>query len=289
MANGTSLQHIDVLIVGAGLSGIGMACHLTSECPTKTYAIVEARRDLGGTWDLFRYPGIRSDSDMYTLGYDFKPWTSDIAIAPGAMIKDYIQEAAEEYDVLRHVTFGRRVVGASWDSDTSRWTVTLDHADDAGNPTGETETTTCNWLQMCSGYYSYSNPHRPEFPGQVDFAGQIVHPQEWPDDLDYAGKRVIVIGSGATAATLIPNMADDCEHITMLQRSPTYFATGRNVQELADTLRELDIDETWIHEITRRKIIFDGDARTRASAEYPDLVKAELFKGIREILGEAYD
>ncbi|MDG1266611.1 MAG: NAD(P)/FAD-dependent oxidoreductase, partial [Ilumatobacter sp.] len=276
MANGTSLQHIDVLIVGAGLSGIGMACHLTRECPTKTYAIVEARRDLGGTWDLFRYPGIRSDSDMYTLGYDFKPWTSDIAIAPGAMIKDYIQEAAEEYDVLRHVTFGRRVVGASWDSDTSRWTVTLDHADDAGNPTGETETTTCNWLQMCSGYYSYSNPHRPEFPGQVDFAGQIVHPQEWPDDLQtsdhLAGKKIVVIGSGATAVTLIPALADAGAHVTMLQRSPTWIFPAPNRNPVTIGLRKV-LPEKTAYRTIRKLNAWRTELAYTTSRKNPDRLR----------------
>lgn len=289
MANGTSLQHIDVLIVGAGLSGIGMACHLTRECPTKTYAIVEARRDLGGTWDLFRYPGIRSDSDMYTLGYDFKPWTSDIAIAPGAMIKDYIQEAAEEYDVLRHVTFGRRVVGASWDSDTSRWTVTLDHADDAGNPTGETETTTCNWLQMCSGYYSYSNPHRPEFPGQADFAGQIVHPQEWPDDLQtsdhLAGKKIVVIGSGATAVTLIPALADAGAHVTMLQRSPTWIFPAPNRNPVTIGLRKV-LPEKTAYRTIRKLNAWRTELAYTTSRKNPDRLRKMINKQVTKALGD---
>ena len=289
MANGTSLQHVDVLIVGAGLSGIGMACHLTRECPTKMYAIVEARRDLGGTWDLFRYPGIRSDSDMYTLGYDFKPWSSDIAIAPGPMIKDYIQEAAEEYDVLRHITFGRRVVGAEWDSETSRWTVTLDHADEVGNPTGETDTMTCNWLQMCSGYYSYSNPHRPEFPGEADFEGQIVHPQEWPDDLQtrehLAGKKIVVIGAGATAVTLLPALADAGAHVTMLQRSPTWIFPAPNRNPVTIGLRKV-LPEKTAYRTIRKLNAWRTELAYSTSRKNPDRLRKMINKQVTKALGD---
>ena len=289
MPNGTSLQHVDVLIVGAGLSGIGMACHLTRECPTKTYAIVEARQDLGGTWDLFRYPGIRSDSDMYTLGYDFKPWASDIAIAPGPMIKDYIRETAEEYDVMRHITFGRRVVGASWDSDTSLWTITLDHADEAGNPTGTTETTTCNWLQMCSGYYSYSNPHRPEFPGEADFGGQVVHPQEWPDDLQtrahLQGKQIVVIGSGATAVTLVPALADEGAHVTMLQRSPTWIFPAPNRNPITIGLRKV-LPEKVAYRAIRTLNAWRTELAYTTSRKNPAKLRKMINKQVTKALGD---
>jgi cation diffusion facilitator CzcD-associated flavoprotein CzcO len=289
MANGTALQHVDVLIVGAGLSGIGMACHLTRECPGKTYAIVEARQDLGGTWDLFRYPGIRSDSDMYTLGYDFKPWASDIAIAPGPMIKDYIRETADEYDVMRHITFGRRVVGASWDSTASRWTITLDHADEAGNPTGETETTTCNWLQMCSGYYSYSNPHRPEFPGEADFRGQIVHPQEWPDDLQsrahLEGKKIVVIGSGATAVTLVPALADEGAQVTMLQRSPTWIFPAPSRNPITIGLRKV-LPEKVAYRAIRKLNSWRTELAYTTSRKNPAKLRTLINKQVTKALGD---
>ena len=289
MELGAPLQHVDVLIAGAGLSGIGMACHLTRECPTRTYAIVEARQDLGGTWDLFRYPGIRSDSDMYTLGYDFKPWTSDVSIAPGPMIKEYIRETAEEYDVLRHITFGRRVVGASWDSDTSRWTVTLDHADGAGNPTGETETMTCTWLQMCSGYYSYSNPHRPDFPGEADFGGQIVHPQEWPDDLQtrehLAGKKIVVIGSGATAVTLLPALADEGAHVTMLQRSPTWIFAAPNRNPITIGLRKV-LPEKLAYRAIRKINSTRAEWGYSTSRKNPAKLRKMINKQVTKALGD---
>jgi len=266
-----------------------MACHLTRECPTKTYAIVEARRDLGGTWDLFRYPGIRSDSDMYTLGYDFKPWASDIAIAPGPMIKDYIRETAEEFDVLRHITFGRRVVGASWDSETSQWTVTLDHADDAGNPTGETEMMTCNWLQMCSGYYSYSNPHRPDFPGEADFQGQIVHPQEWPDDLQtrehLEGKKIVVIGSGATAVTLIPALADEGAHVTMLQRSPTWIFPAPNRNPVTIGMRKV-LPEKVAYSAIRKLNAWRTELAYTTSRKNPAKLRKMINKQVTKALGD---
>ena len=289
MKNGTTVQHVDVLIVGAGLSGIGMACHLTRDCPDRSYAIVEARQDLGGTWDLFTYPGIRSDSDMYTLGYDFKPWTSDISIAPGPMIKDYIHETAEEYDVLRHITFGRRVVGASWDSDTSLWTVTVDHADDRGEPTGTTETMTCNWLQMCSGYYSYSNPHRPEFPGEETFAGEIVHPQEWPDDLQtrehLEGRRIVVIGSGATAVTLLPALADQGAHVTMLQRSPTWIFPAPNRNPVTIGLRKV-LPEKTAYRAIRRINSWRTEMAYTTSRKNPAKLRKMINKQVTKALGD---
>ncbi len=283
------MHHVDVLIVGAGLAGVGMACHVTRECPNKAYAIVEARQDLGGTWDLFRFPGVRSDSDMYTLGYDFKPWASDISIAPGSMIKEYIRETAEEYDVLRHITFGRRVVGASWDSDTSLWTITLDHADGLGNPTGTTETTTCNWLQMCSGYYSYSNPYRPEFPGEADFRGRIVHPQEWPAELQtreqLAGKRIVVIGSGATAVTLVPALADQGAHVTMLQRSPTWIFPAPSRNPITIAMRKL-LPEKVAYRAIRKLNAWRTELAYTTSRKDPAKLRRMINKQVAKALGD---
>ncbi|EWM63607.1 monooxygenase, flavin-binding [Micromonospora sp. M42] len=225
-------DHVDVLIVGAGLSGIGAAVHLGRECPGKTYAVLEARGAIGGTWDLFRYPGIRSDSDMYTLGYSFKPWTDPKAIADGDSIRAYVRQTAREYDVERHIRFHHRAVRAEWDSATARWTV---HA--RRDDTGEDVTITCGFLFTNSGYYRYDSGYTPRFPGVERYAGTLVHPQHWPDDLDYTGKRVVVIGSGATAVTLVPAMAERAAHVTMLQRSPTYVIALPSRDPFADAAR----------------------------------------------------
>jgi monooxygenase len=211
------LEHVDVLIVGAGLSGVGAACHLQRRCPGRSYAIVEARNAIGGTWDLFRYPGIRSDSDMFTLGYSFKPWERGESIADGESIRGYIRDAAAENAIERHIRFNRRVVGAEWSSPEGAWTVELEHTD-----SGERSRLRCSFLLGCTGYYRYDEGYTPAFPGIERFAGQLVHPQHWPEGLDYAGKRVVVIGSGATAVTLVPAMAEKAAHVTMLQRSPSY-------------------------------------------------------------------
>ena len=289
MTTGTTADHVDVLIVGAGLSGIGMACHLTRECPSRTYSIVEARQDLGGTWDLFRYPGIRSDSDMYTLGYDFKPWKSDVAIAAGGLIKDYISETADEYDVLRHIAFGRRVVGAGWNSDTSEWTVRIDVLDADGAAIGETETRTCTWLQMCSGYYSYSNPHRPEFPGSSTFLGEIVHPQEWPDDLQTGehldGKRIVVIGSGATAVTLVPALAAEGAHVTMLQRSPTWIFPAPNRNPVVIGLRKV-LPEKLAYRAIRKINSWRTEMVYSQSRKNPGKVRDLINKEVIKALGD---
>src|SRR4051812_10676009 len=229
-----TVEHVDVLIVGAGLSGVGAACHLTRNLPDKTFAILEARGAIGGTWDLFRYPGIRSDSDMYTLGYSFKPWTDAKAIADGPSILSYIEETAREYAVDRHVRFHHRAVRAEWSTDESRWTVQVERTD-----TGETATMTCDFLFMCSGYYRYDEGYVPDFPGTDRFAGQVIPPQHWPDDFDYAGKRVVVIGSGATAVTLVPAMAETAGHVTMLQRSPTYIIALPAEDAIANRLRKM--------------------------------------------------
>ncbi len=211
-------EHFDVLIVGAGLSGVGAGCHVTTRCPGKSFAILEARDAMGGTWDLFRYPGIRSDSDMFTLGYSFRPWKEAKAIADGPAILEYIHETAAEYGVADKIRYGQRAVRAEWSSDAARWTVDVERTDG-----GEPVQFTCNFLFPCTGYYHYDEPYAPEFEGTDRFVGQIIHPQHWPEDLDYDGKRVVVIGSGATAVTIVPAMAERAEHVTMLQRSPSYI------------------------------------------------------------------
>jgi len=280
------LQHVDVLIVGAGLSGIGMACHLTRECPTKSYEIIEARDDLGGTWDLFTYPGIRTDSDMHTFGFDFKPWKSNLSIVGAADIKQYLREAVAEHDVERHITFGRRVVDASWDSNESCWTVTIRGVVN-GEPIGATSTMTCNWLQMCSGYYSYSNPHRPEFPGEETFGGEIVHPQEWPDHLQteeqLRGKKIVVIGSGATAITLIPALAQKGAHITMLQRTPSWVFPAPNRNPIAAGLRKV-LPEKVAYRAIRRMNSFRTELVYTQSRTKPDKVKKLINREVTKAL-----
>lgn len=226
------VEHFDVIIVGAGLSGIGAAHHLQLESPGKTYAILEGRADIGGTWDLFRYPGIRSDSDMFTLGYSFRPWTEAKSIADGPSILKYVKAAAKDGDIDRHIRFGHKVQGASWDSETATWTV---QATNNGAPV----TLSCNFLFMCTGYYNYDAGYTPEFAGRDDFGGTIVHPQFWPEGLDYAGKKVVVIGSGATAVTLVPEMAKDAAKVTMLQRSPSYVVSRPGEDALANRLRRM--------------------------------------------------
>ena len=240
-------EHFDVMIVGAGLSGVGAAVHLHERCPGKSYVILEGRPSMGGTWDLFRYPGIRSDSDMHTLGYRFKPWRQPKAIADGPSILKYIKETAAEYDVDRHVRYQHLVTKAEWSSESATWTVEAARKD-----TGETARFTCNMLLMCAGYYSYREGYTPEFAGIDDFKGRIVHPQKWPEDLDYRGKRVVVIGSGATAMTLIPSMANDAAHVVMLQRSPTYVISRPDKDVIANALRRI-LPETWAYAATRWK------------------------------------
>ncbi len=225
-------EHVDVMIVGAGLSGVGAACHLQRSCPGKSFAILEAREAIGGTWDLFRYPGIRSDSDMFTLGYSFRPWPGDESIADGPSILRYVRETARDHRVEEKIRFGHRVVAAQWSSADARWTVRAQHGD-----SGEDVLFTCSFLYCCTGYYRYDEGYSPSFPGAERFAGQIVHPQRWPEDLDYEGKRVVVIGSGATAVTLVPAMAARAEHVTMLQRSPTYIVSLPAIDPLAGVLR----------------------------------------------------
>lgn len=276
-------EHFDVLVVGAGISGVGAAYHLTHQRPRTSFVVLEALDSFGGTWWTHRYPGIRSDSDLYTFGYRFKPWTGT-PIATAEEILKYMGEVIDENDLGRHIRYGHRIDSAAWSSDDNSWTIEATRTD-----TGETRRFTANFLWMCQGYYRHSEGYTPEWPGRDKYQGQVVHPQSWPQDLDYAGKKVVVIGSGATAATLIPAIANECGHVTMLQRSPTYFIPGRNANDLADTLRELQVDETWIHEIVRRKILLDQAKFTRRSFEEPEAVKRELLGMVRAYLGNDYD
>ena len=276
-------QHLDVLIVGAGLSGIGAAVHLQDKCPGTTYGILEAREAIGGTWDLFRYPGIRSDSDMYTLGYSFRPWPGAKAIADGPSILEYVRATAYDYGVEQHIRFSHRVVLAEWSSETARWTVTAERTD-----TGEQVRLTCGFLFMCSGYYRYDEGYSPEFPGSERFGGTIVHPQHWPEDLDYAGKKVVVIGSGATAVTLVPAMAGTAEHVTMLQRSPTYVISRPARDAIADKLRE-KLPAKTAYAIVRWKNVLLTMLSFQLSRKRPQLMKNLLRKGLEQQLPAGFD
>lgn len=292
METGTALQpDVEVLILGAGLSGIGMACHLTRELPGVGYEIVEARQSIGGTWDLFRYPGIRSDSDLYTFGFEFKPWKSNIPIAEGHLIKQYLQEAVDEYDVERHITFGRRVTAAEWDSSTALWTVTIEHLDADEQPTGDTTTRTCRWFQVCSGYYSYSEPYRPEFPNEAAFGGRIEHPQFWPDDLqteaDLDGKRIVVIGSGATAVTLIPALTELGATVTMLQRTPTWIFPAPEVNPVAKVLRKV-LPEQTAYKAVRTINSARTELAYNTSRKNPEKLKKFLNKQYDKYTGDDF-
>src|SRR6202048_2936022 len=278
-----AVEHFDVLIVGAGISGVGSAYHLTTQSPGTSFVVLEAQESFGGTWLTHRYPGIRSDSDLHTFGYRFKPWTS-APIATAAEIRAYMGEVITENGLEKHIRYRHQISSASWSSATNLWTIEAVRTD-----TGEPKTFTANVLWMAQGYYRHSEGYTPHWKGMQTFKGRIVHPQRWPDDLELSDKQVIVIGSGATAATLIPAIADKCAHVTMLQRSPTYFRVGRNAIELAETLRQLQVREEWIHEIVRRKILFEQDAFTRRCIAEPELVKKELISQITAVLGPDYD
>jgi cation diffusion facilitator CzcD-associated flavoprotein CzcO len=277
------IEHFDVLIVGAGISGIGSAYHLAQQCPGRSFVILEEMESFGGTWLTHKYPGIRSDSDLYTFGYRFKPWTGT-PIASGEKILKYMSEVIAENDLGRHIRYRHKIVSARWSSADYLWTIEGTRFD-----TGEAFRVTANFLWMCQGYYRHAQGYTPQWKGMEDYEGRIVHPQVWPKDLDYKDKSVVVIGSGATAATLIPAIAADCAHVTLLQRSPTYFIPRRNVNLLADQLRDLGIDEHWIHEITRRQILREQGTFTRRSFEEPEKVKEELLAGVRAFLGPDYD
>jgi cation diffusion facilitator CzcD-associated flavoprotein CzcO len=275
-------EHVDVLIVGAGLSGVGAARHLQERRPADSFLILEARDSLGGTWDLFRYPGIRSDSDMYTLGYRFKPWTDPKAIADGPAILDYVRETARETGIDARIRYGHKVVRAEWSTPDARWTVTAERAD-----TGETVQLTCGFLYGCTGYYRYDEGYTPAFPGRERFAGQIVHPQHWPEDLDYAGKRVVVIGSGATAVTLVPAMAQDAAHVTMLQRSPSYVVSVPERDPIAGAVRRI-LPARIAYPLLRWKNVVLTSAIYKLSRRYPGAMRSLFRKGVERQVPEGY-
>ncbi len=276
-------EDFDVLIVGAGISGVGGAYHLQTQRPGTTFVVLDALESFGGTWLTHKYPGIRSDSDLHTFGYRFKPWTSAPIATAGEILK-YMGEVIEENDLARHIRYNHKILSAGWSSTANRWTVEA-----LNTATNETRRFTCAFLWMCQGYYRHSQGYTPEWPGMDTFTGQIIHPQTWPEDIDLKGKKVVVIGSGATTATVVPAIAGDCAHVTVLQRSPTYFIPGRNRNDLAEMLRELEIDENWIHEIVRRKILHDQAVFTKRAFEEPEKVKSELLAGVRAYLGPDYD
>ncbi len=274
---------VDVLIVGAGLSGIGAAAHLTMQCPNKSYAIVEQRADMGGTWDLFRYPGIRSDSDMHTLGYRFKPWLHEKTIADGPSIHEYVHETAAEYRVNPHIHFGHRVMAADWSSADSRWHVTARAVDG-----GEERHFAARFLFMCAGYYDYDKGYTPEFPGSADFEGQIVHPQHWPENLDYKGKNVTVIGSGATAVTIVPVMAEEGAHVTMLQRSPTYMVSRPAIDPFSGKMRKI-LPEKLAYAVTRFRNINMQRFAYWAARRNPAKMGGKLIEMARKELPASVD
>jgi len=282
-----SKEHFDVLIVGAGISGIGAAYHLRQQCPDKRFVILEAQAGFGGTWRTHRYPGIRSDSDLFTFGYRFKPWMGK-PIASAAEIQTYLGEVIDENDLAPHIRCRHVITEARWSSAEKCWSIEA-RIQGEGEAAPQTQRFTANFLWMCQGYYRHGQGYTPHWPGMEQFKGRIVHPQTWPDDLDLSGKQVVVIGSGATAATLIPAIAGQCAHVTMLQRSPTYFITGRNANDLADMLRQLDIPPEWTHEIVRRKVLFDQAAFTRRCVAEPELVKKELLAAVGAALGPGHD
>ena len=280
--SGVTANSVDVLIVGAGLSGIGAAHHLQDAFPGKTYAILEARDAIGGTWDLFRYPGVRSDSDMFTLGYRFRPWTEAKAIADGPSILDYVRATAAEAGIEKHIRFGHRVKSASWSGEQGRWTV------EAELPDGETATLTCGFLLMCSGYYRYDQGYQAELEGIENFGGQVVHPQFWPEDLDYAGKRIVVIGSGATAVTLVPALAGTAEHVTMLQRSPTYILAMPTEDGIAIRLRRL-LGARRGYAVTRWKNVAITTLIYKLSRRRPDMIRGWIRQMAVKQLPDGYD
>jgi monooxygenase len=275
------VEHFDVVIVGAGLSGIGAAKHLQDRSPDRTYVVLEGRAAMGGTWDLFRYPGIRSDSDMYTLGYDFKPWKEAKAIADGPSILRYVHETAAENGIDRHIRYNHMVKRAEWNTETAAWTVETEQD-------GQTVRFTCNFLFMCSGYYSYRSGYKPDFAGAEDFKGQVVHPQEWPADLNHASKKVVVIGSGATAVTLVPEMAKTAAHVTMLQRSPTYVVSRPAEDGIANWLRS-KLPAMTAYRLTRWKNVLLGMVFFRMARNKPEQTKERIIGMVREKLGPDYD
>jgi cation diffusion facilitator CzcD-associated flavoprotein CzcO len=276
-------EHVDVVVVGAGLSGIGAGYHLQTMSPDRSYVILEGRDGLGGTWDLFKYPGIRSDSDMHTLGFSFKPWTEAKSIADGPSILQYLKQTVAQFGIDKNIRYGQLVTKAEWSTDDAQWTVTS-----TNKATGASNTITCSFLFMCSGYYSYKKGHTPEFAGRERFKGTVVHPQDWPTDLDYAGKRVVVIGSGATAVTIVPSMADKAAHVTMLQRSPTYMVSRPDHDVMANRMRKV-LPEKMAYNLTRFKNTWRQQLVYNKTRTDPDKVKQLLLGGIKMELGADYD
>jgi cation diffusion facilitator CzcD-associated flavoprotein CzcO len=279
VAQSAKSESVDVLIVGAGISGVAAAYHLTQQAPDRTFVMLEAKESFGGTWLTHIYPGIRSDSDLYTFGYRFKPWTG-APIAGGEQIRRYMGSVIEEADLGHCIRYGYRVERACWSSSDKIWTLEARRAD-----TGEIVCFSARFLWMCQGYYRHDKGYTPDWPGMDAYQGRVIHPQSWPKGLSLTDKQVVVIGSGATAATLIPNIADECQHVTMLQRSPTYFAYGKNGNDLADTLRTLEIDEHWIHEIVRRQILSQDEHFTRRAIDEPEAVRQELLGEVSRLVG----
>ena len=282
-ASAQEQSHFDVLIVGAGISGIGSAYHLQQQCPDKSFAILEMKDSFGGTWETHKYPGIRSDSDLYTFGYRFKPWIGP-PIATAEEILKYMGEVIEENDLAPHIRYGHRITGCSWSSAEKLWTVEATRKSD-----GACMQFTCNFLWMCQGYYDHEHPYLPDWPGMDQYEGTLVHAQLWDPNTDYAGKKVLIIGSGATAATVVPAMADSAAHVTMLQRSPTYFYCRPNRNELADRLREIGIDEETVHRVVREEILYDQDKITQRCLSEPDAVFEELKALIRGYAGDDFE
>lgn len=276
-------EYFDVLIIGAGISGVGMACHLQMDCPAKSYAILERRETIGGTWDLFRYPGIRSDSDMLSFGYSFRPWQRSKVLADGESIRNYLHDTAREYDVEDRIRYGLKVTRSDWSSADKCWTVTALH-----EPSGVTRHYRCHYLVMCTGYYRYDAGHMPDFPGMERYRGQLVHPQKWPEDLEYKDKRVVVIGSGATAMTLIPAMAGETEHITMLQRSPSYIVSLPAFDKISSFLGRY-LPRERVYRFARKRNILLQNLLYKASQRFPRMVRRILLRGVRKGVGDQVD
>ncbi len=278
-----ALQHMDVLIIGAGISGIGMACHLQKDCPNKSFAILERRESIGGTWDLFRYPGIRSDSDMFSFGYSFRPWQEPKVLADGTSIREYLKDTANEYNVEEKVRFGLKITAAAWSSTDACWTVTAQV-----EASGETRHFSCNFLILGTGYYRYDEGYMPEFKGRERFKGEVIHPQLWPENLDYSGKKVVVVGSGATAMTLVPAMAKDTAHITMLQRSPSYIISLPAFDKISAKMQQY-LPKDMVYKMARKRNIALQRAQYVMARKYPKFMRSLLLWGVRKQLGDDFD
>lgn len=276
-------EHFDVLIVGAGISGIGMACHLQKESPGKSYAILERRNAVGGTWDLFRYPGVRSDSDMFSFAYAFRPWKSSRVLAEGGLVRDYVDETAREFGVSSHIRFGVKILSAAWSDTLKLWTINA-----LQEATAEPKTYTCHFFVSCTGYYDYDQAYLPEFPGLESFKGQCIHPQFWPENLDYKGKKVVIIGSGATAITIVPAMAADAAHVTMLQRTPTYYYSAPNLENVVAVLVKV-LPARWIYATLRSAYIALQRALYKGAKRWPEAMRKFLLRPVKKALGTTVD